>query len=121
MKRSTGLRSDPEKTFAWRRRSRKPLPVVSARRKAEKPVRDAVRAAVLERDGGCVAANLLPLVACRLPLDVHEVIPRSAWSHGYLVESNAVALCRAHHDYVGTHQSEAHALGLHGYSWERPA
>ena len=111
MKRSTGLRSDPEKTFAWRRRSRKPIPVVSARRKAEKPQRDATVAAVKERDGGCQAAFLFD-TDCAGPFDTHEVIRRSAWSGGHLVEANCLLLCRLHHEAVTTNPLVAEGLGL---------
>lgn len=76
---------------------------------------------VLARDrNACRASALVPAVSCRGPLDVHEVIPRSAWAKGYLVAGNAVAVCRAHHDWIGEHPTEAATLGLHGYSWQRP-
>lgn len=57
---------------------------------------------------------------CWGPLDVHEIIPRSAWREGYLVDENCVVICRGLHDWIGDHEAEAHAHGLHGYSWERP-
>ena len=119
--RRTPLAANAEKARAWRRRSRKPLPALSTRRRQEKPQRDAVRAQVLERDGGCTAARLVPHVACGGPLDCHEVIPRSAWAAGYLVESNTRMVCRRHHSWIGDHVADAHAAGLHGFSWERPA
>ena len=118
----TPLRTDPEKRLAWLRASRKPLPLVSSRRKREKPQRDAVRAAVLERDGyECQAAGLVLHVACWGPLDVHEPIPRSAWPGVHLLPDRATSICRGHHCWVDANPAEAHALGLHGYSWERPA
>ena len=94
---------------------------MSKRRQRERPTRALVVAQVLARDGGCVAAPLVPTVACSGPLDVHEVIPRSAWRAGYLELANTKCVCRAHHDWVGDHLLEAHDLGLHGWSWERPA
>jgi len=59
-------------------------------------------------------------ITCAGPLDVHEIIPRSAWAQGYLDPTNCVALCRRHHAWVTDNPSAAHELGLHGYSWERP-
>jgi len=58
-------------------------------------------------------------VACTGLLDVHEVIPRSAWAAGWLDASNCVLVCRVHHDWIGDHPAEAHRLGFHGFSWER--
>lgn len=68
----------------------------------------------------CQANEAVPEVSCAGPLDVHEVIPRSAWRAGYLEPTNCVAICRAHHAWVDTHPDEAHGVGLHGFSWERP-
>lgn len=94
------------------------------------PQRAAARALVLgmrrsiARDT-CEAAALVPHVACwhpasaRTPLDGHEVIPRSVWPDGDLSVDNVRMVCRAHHDWIGEHPDEAHAVGLHGYSWER--
>lgn len=103
--------------------------VYSKKRDAQKPRRAAVVAQVLDRDGGCQwskaclhgGALHLTGLPCAGPLDVHEIIPRSAWAKGYLEPSNCIALCRAHHGWVGDHPTDAHAMGLHGYSWERPA
>lgn len=68
----------------------------------------------------CQAKDKVPEVHCNGPLDVHEIIPRSAWRAGYLVIDNCILICRAHHDWVGDYPDEAHERGLHGYSWERP-
>ena len=111
MKRSTPLRTDPQRRLAWLRASRKPLPPVSPRRKAERPQRDAVRAAVLERDGGCQAAHLFD-TPCVAPFDTHEVVRRSAWSGGYLVEPNCILLCRRHHEVATVNPLLAERLGL---------
>ena len=56
---------------------------------------------------------------CAGPLDVHEIVPRSAWAAGYLVDENTVVVCRSLHDWIGDHPNEAHDHGLHRYSWER--
>ena len=52
-------------------------------------------------------------------LEAHEIIPRSAWAKGYLVLDNVAMLCRPHHQRVTDNPAEAHALGLHRFSWER--
>ena len=57
---------------------------------------------------------------CGGPDDVHEIIPRSAWAKGYLVDENCILVCRRHHDWIGDNPAAAHELGLHGFSWERP-
>lgn len=106
------------------RRSRRRIRAKSARREAETPERQRVVAEAFARDGHrCRARDLVPQVRCRGPLDPHEIIPRSAWAAGYLVLANIVSLCRAHHDWTEEHRGkdgEAHRIGLHGFSWERP-
>ena len=111
MIRHTRLRSDPQKVAEWRRRSQKELAPLSPRRKREKPQRDATVAAVKERDGGCQAAHLFDSV-CAGPFDTHEVVRRSAWPGGYLVEPNCLLLCRLHHDAVTGNPLLAERLGL---------
>lgn len=105
---------------------RSPLRPVSRRTAAKRALRHAVVEFVIARDESCrvplhIAAHesVWP-VECAGPLEVHEVIPRSAWRDGELVESNCVLVCRLHHDLIGDNPAEAHRLGLHGFSWERP-
>lgn len=62
----------------------------------------------------------LRAIRCGGPLDPHEVIPRSAWHDGQYVLDNVLMVCREHHDWIGDYPDAAHAVGLHGYSWERP-
>ncbi len=102
-------------------RGTKPIPTFGRRRKSERQERRDVVAAVLARDGGCQATAMHPGQPCRGPLDAHEVIPRSAWARGYLVESNVLIVCRLAHELIGTEVERAHALGFHGFSWERPS
>jgi hypothetical protein len=45
-------------------------------------------------------------------LDVHELVRRSQWRAGWLVPSNAIVLCRAHHMWCHDHPLEARNLGL---------
>lgn len=93
---------------------------MSERRRAEAPERAAVREIVLVRAGRqCEAIDLVPEVSCWHPdgrgaLDVHEIVPRSAWRAGYLDPDNCLALCRAHHDWIDHHPERALALGLRG-------
>lgn len=93
---------------------------VSKKREAEEAARREVRQIVRSRDRACRAKGAVPDVHCNGPLDVHEVIPRSAWAKGYLVVDNCVLVCRAHHDWIDDNPDQAHELGLHGYSWEKP-
>lgn len=57
---------------------------------------------------------------CHGGLEVHELIPRDAWRDGYLIDDNCVTLCADHHRWVTNNPDDAHKIGLHGYSWERP-
>lgn len=94
------------------------LAPMSAKRKAEAPARAAVVAEVLARDGQrCRAAGLAP-GPCGGPLDVHEVIPRSVRPGAHLDPTGATTICRTCHQWVTDHPLEAHALGLHKFSWE---
>lgn len=121
MKRSGLKRVTVEQVRAWEKKPRKPLPSTSVRRRAERLRRAEVVLAARVRDGGCVARALVPEIGCHGPLDGHEVIPRSGWPGGHLVVENVATVCRAHHRWIDRNLIEAHALGLHGYSWERPA
>lgn len=106
-----------------RPRKTPPKPV-SERKASQRELRDAVVAAVQKRDKlTCQAGAMHALIRdipCEGPLDPHEIIPRSAWRDGYLVESNVILVCRNAHRWIDHHPNGAHALGLHRYSWERP-
>ena len=113
---------------------------MSAKRRALLPERAAVKQAAHERDAWrcqfwtfydraerAVRDNNgrpfdLPAVplACSQGLEAHEVIPRSAWTAGWLELSNIVSLCPRHHAWVGDHPNAAEAIGLHARSWDRP-
>jgi hypothetical protein len=108
---------------------------ISKKRRAALPARSAVIREVHERDQHCQFISRLwapesgweegDLVGvptrCSGPLDVHEIIPRSAWSAGWLEPSNCVLLCRLHHSWVTENPRVANLLGLHKFSHERPA
>lgn len=69
--------------------------------------------------GRCEAATIVPEVLCGGPMDVDEIIPRSAYPGGHLDPENCQVLCRRHHDWKHAHPTEAHARGLRRWSWER--
>jgi 5-methylcytosine-specific restriction endonuclease McrA len=90
---------------------------MSEKRRNEIPARAATRRNVIEQDGGCVAAELVPTIGCRGGLEVDEVQARSAGGD-YLNPADCQVLCHAHHAWKTTHPTEAHALGLTRFSWE---
>lgn len=94
------------------------LSPVSKKRKAETGARRATVAAVVARDGGCVAAFRGAPGACIGPLTAHEVVKRSQGG-SHLDPSNCVALCWGHNSWVEDHPAQARALGLVRSSWER--
>lgn len=106
--RKTPLRADPAKTRDWQQRSRKRLPRKSALQlDIDRERREVTRPAVVARDGErCWARDLVPEVRCASPfrerpqLELHEVIPRSAWRLGAIEPGNCRLLCQAHHDWA---------------------
>jgi hypothetical protein len=119
VKRTELKRGKPLKRSGGLRRTGQ-LPPMSKKRRQALPDRDACREAVLTRDSyRCRAACVVPDVACGGQLDVHEIIPRSAWPDGWLVAENCLTVCRAHHTWIGFHPTKAAELGLHAFSWDR--
>lgn len=107
---------------------RSPLRRISKRRARLLPARRELVGRIHARDVVCQLPRYLLRAhrlhegfehQCRRPLDVHEIIPRSAWRDGWLDDTNCVLVCRAAHDWIGDHPDEAHEIGLHGYSHER--
>lgn len=95
------------------------LPQESAKRKAERPARQAVRQTTLDRAGyRCAAADIVPEIDCAGPLDVDERKSRGVNPGGHLDESNTQILCRAHHRWRTEHPDEAWKRGLRVKSWE---
>lgn len=92
---------------------------VSAKRARQRIDRQAVCELVRERDRTCRAEHLVE-VPCGGPLDVHELVPRSAWPAGYLVVENCILLCRQSHSFCHDNPRLARELGLLKSSWERP-
>lgn len=98
------------------RRSR--LRSVSLKRRRDLRVRAAVQVEVLERDGGCRGRGVLPTVGCAGRLEFHELVRRSQWPAGWLVPSNVVLLCSAHHRFVTLNPEAGHDVDLVRWSWE---
>lgn len=96
------------------------LPAESAKRKAERSARTAVREAALRQAGyRCVAADIVPEIDCdRRILDVDERKSRGVNPGGHLDVANTQVLCRAHHRWRTEHPTEAWERGLRVKSWE---
>lgn len=97
---------------------------VSPKRENERPARDALRQAALERaDWRCQAKYLVPEIDCAFygdrGLEVDEVIPRNGWISGHLELDNVQVLCPAHHDWKTANPRAAHKRGLRKWSHER--
>lgn len=92
----------------------------SDKHKSERSERVTVERFVRARDRTCRAPAMGAPGRCGGTNDVHEIIPRSVWRKGYLVAENCVLVCRAHHDWIDNNVDDAHDVGLHGYSYERP-
>lgn len=110
---------------------RTPLKSIGRKARSKRTERQHVVDYVHTRDQTCrfpsraaamtgVVGMMIPVGMCSVELDVHEIIPRSAWPDGELVADNCVLVCRSHHIWIDYHPEPAHAMGLHGYSWERP-
>lgn len=109
------MRSTPDKTRAWRLRSRPILPV-SKKRRREMRERRKTLAVVFERDGGCVmrpgGSHYAPQApACGGFYDGHEPLRRSQGGDP-LDPDQVVTLCRRHHDFVHGHVGWAQEHGL---------
>lgn len=66
------------------------------------------------------AASIPDVCVNRGPWEVNEVIRRSQWPLGYLVEGNTDCLCQPCHRYVTGNPLEAEELGLQRKSTDRP-
>ena len=73
---------------------------------------------MLERDGRCVAAELVPSIACRGALVVQEPSQRSVVPGSHLDPELCVAICEGHHVWVHDNIEDARAVGLIVDSWE---
>lgn len=118
MKRSPLTRKTPLRAKSPWRPARSPLARESAKRRAERLQRDAVRQEVLERDGGCVLRFVSDAGPCRGSVHVHETAQRSVVPGSHLRADLCVALCAAHHSWAHHNIDAARARGLIVDSWE---
>ena len=118
MKRSELTRHTPLRARTPWRPVRRPLPRESVKHRRQRRQRAVVVAEVLERDGRCVAAELVPSIACSGALVVHEPPQRSVVPGSHLRAELCVAVCDAHHRWAHDHIAEAREVGLIVDSWE---
>lgn len=112
MKRTVPLtRRTPLRARVAPARSSKPLPKESAKRRAERSDRDACRVVVLARDPLCRRCRERPAA------HVHE-LKRRGQGGDYLDPRQCIGLCARCHDWVETHDAEAHAEGYRVWSYE---
>lgn len=98
------LRADPAKVREWQNSRAKPIAQRSPKRIAEKPVRDDVVAATLERDGHRCCLSWRG--GCRGPLIANEVLKRSAKAGAHLDARLTCTLCVFHNSWIETLPSE---------------
>lgn len=125
MKRRGWLRSDPDKTRQWQRRSRKPLNPVSERRRKITPTRREVVAEVIRRDGYRCRLAGVGFGECMGRLTAHEILPRgrSHRDENLLDPAGMVSVCAQHNDALSNTadlQAAAYDLGLLRHSWDPP-
>ena len=118
MKRSELTRHTPLRARTPWRPVRRPLPRESVKHRRQRRQRAVVVAEVLERDGRCMAAELVPSVQCRGALVVHEPPQRSVVPGSHLDPELCVAICEGHHVWVHDNIEDARAVGLIVDSWE---
>lgn len=108
MKRSPIKRSDPDKIRAWQAKSRRTAARNRMRSTAEREVWQTVLDGIAVRARGECEAVKAP-GPCAGPLDGHHIQPRS--KGGRDVPSNALLVCRQHHDWIHSHPIYATDLG----------
>lgn len=79
----------------------------ASRKSSAPPV---VRAAVLSRDRGCMAAGLVPAIECRGGLQAHHLWRRSQGGPNEMW--NLKAVCVAHHEWIHRNVAAAKAVDL---------
>lgn len=133
MKRSGFKRKEPApgeaQRFSTFTKPRKAMAQRSEKRKRayagddENEGRVKLRARLLEEREACeVCVRIVTLVRVRCnytPVDVHEILARSAG--GSIVdEANMLVACRWGHDWIGNHPNEATRLGIRRSRYNRP-
>lgn len=91
---------------------------MSNKRRRQIAARTAVRETKTARNQ--CAARIPDVCINRGPWEVNEVIRRSQWPLGYLVEGNTDCLCSPCHGYVTVNPEWAKANGLQKESTDRP-
>lgn len=91
----------------------------SAKRKAERAERAAVREETLKAAGyRCAGQALVPHVRCAGPLDVDEITPRGVKPGAHLDRAETQVLCRAHHEWKHANPAAAAEVGLRRWAWQ---
>lgn len=94
-----------------------PPPAVSTKRRELFPDRDRCRAAVIDRDRGCVAAGIAGVPCGQIPgramLEVNELRRGSMRAQSWLEPDWCIAVCPQSHDWITGHPLEAQRRGLH--------
>ena len=94
---------------------------VSAKRLAESEERRALCLRVNLRDRCCQGGPRFGFShQCRGPLVVHELIPRSLWRAGWLVDDNCVLVCQWLNGWVEDNTAAALECGLAKPGWMAP-
>lgn len=115
LKRKTPLRADPAKRL---KRSSRIAPR-SLKRQRVMVERRRLVAELLEANPVCQA--LIRGVCQGRAVDVHERLTRARArdaNAAILDRANCCTVCRACHDWIGTHPVQAQAMGLVRWSWE---
>ena len=89
---------------------RTPMKAKPKRRRSGDWAMPDLRAHLLMRDRGCVAARLVPDVDCSAGLHVHHVLMRS--QGGRDIPEHCVIVCDRHHGHIHANPAESYILGL---------
>lgn len=111
-KRKTALKAGKALKRSAMKADRKPLPAESPRRRSQRPLRAAVVAEVVKRDGGCIPKAAGAPGACVGPLTAHELVKRSQMRDAHLDPANCVASCWGHNGWIEDNPNLARELGL---------
>lgn len=99
---------------------------VSKKRAAERTARLALLERIAKRDGGCVArpggrfdlGTACSTIPGRYAFEGHELVRRSQFAGGHLVDDNVVTLCSGHHEFVTANPAAAKSAGLSITRWD---
>lgn len=115
------MAGDPHPKAPRARRARKRLGPSTTRAHTRDAVWWAGQVATRAYRARCAAHRVLAHDCTDLAgVDPQHLAPRSTRPDLAATVANIIPLCRAAHRWVDHHPDEAHALGLHRYSWEVP-